>query len=203
MITSLRRQLGAWASLAAVALAATVAWRVEVESGDEAGRWWVTYTHWAMPTGCLLFVGWAAVVSASLARVSRVTLGLTLLAVMFVGLGVAEWGIRALYAPFLTGQSAAGWALVECIAAAGFLATVPLLVAIVARLARLPITWGRVALSEVLWLASPLLAVAAVSILYVPDPVGQPFGLDFAHAIKTGFIVPPLVVSLGILFIFR
>jgi hypothetical protein len=203
MIWSFRRQLGAWISLAVVALAAAAAWRVEIEYGDVAGQWWVTYTHWAVPGGCLLFVCWATVVPMSLARVSRVTLGLALVAVMFVGLGLADLSLRWLFEPLRTGQPPAGWDMAASAAGAAFLASVPLLVAVVARLARLPVSWRRLIAAEAIWLAAPVLAAAAVPLIMTPDPAEQLYGLDFAHAIKTGLIVPPLVISLGIVFIPR
>jgi len=203
MTASRRRQFGAWIGLVAVALVAGTAWRIEVERGDAADMWWISYFHWAVPVGCLLFVGWATAVSASLARVTRVTLALALVGVSFAGMGLAERSLRVLLAPFYVAQPLSGWDLAWYVAAAVFLAAVPLLVAMVARFARLRVTWGRLIVSEAIWLASPLAAMGVIAVFFPHGHAGHPYGPDFAHAIKTGFVVPPLVVSLGILFMPR
>lgn len=209
------------AALAALAIACGVGWRLELESRGWAGLSWTSYGHHAFPIGMAAFVVWALAVCRLVHRVSAARLA---------GLGAVLGGLAIagyLFVPALLRAVYGGWGggllSVE-------LASNPVLVRELPGFFAAPSSrpleilfsdiafwsvwlvptaaiWGALRLAGVrsrLW-SVPLSALVQfwawpVSIwaLAILDHKG---GADPAHALKSGFVIPWLVIAVGIPFL--
>ncbi len=177
-------------SLVALALFAGLAWRVELEHHGWAGLAWVNAPHRAVPLALALFLAWTYRVVDAPSRPHRLALTIALAVFAAVSVPLVQyslalafagpWGL--LHGPFtLLGWSALWWWLLTPTTVAGIL-----------RLGGVRTPMRRWALSQALFLAAPFLATAAITVW---PQHGQ---RDLIHTIKSGLIVPPLFVALGL-----
>jgi hypothetical protein len=178
-------------SLILVAILCGVFWRAELE-----WRWgwatleWAWQYYWAFLVGAVGFTSWAIVVAQPLRRLRfsfalmvmfALTLEVfwTLLQSLFIRwLGPPPDNIRQVFW-FTACLSPVLWA------------AVPLMFGWICRWHGIRIHFGLHLLSSILFVAS---WPAAVWLLDVVDHRG---GADLIHALKSGFVIPLLVVSLG------
>lgn len=189
------------ATLIALAALSGVAWRSELEwTSGWHGLVWLGYFHWAVPLAVAGFVAWAA----CFAPVRRRLLFTTTLAIYAVlGYFVAA---DALWFFFISGPSASiiagsvgggdfdlGVRILEFTRWAAVLAwpLVALGFCLICRAFGAPITFGCALLSGVFFTVSWPLAIFVRSFL---ESRGS---ADLIHALKSGFVVPFLVLSLG------
>jgi len=203
-----RRSVWAWVSLVAVALVCAGTWRVEIEYHGWTGLLWIEYFHWAVPFGVGLFIFWAVFFNNTLTRSLKVLFAYALGGVALVGILATDWSLTTLCEDgpraFIRYIMVPSWErTMDSSLAIVWLVSVPVLLASVAHFAGLRMTWRRLALSELIWLASPLFGMLVIVVFFLHGHAGQSYGPDFIHAVKTGFVIPPLVVALGILFLPR
>ena len=187
-----KRSSAGWLILCAIAGVAGVSWRQEIESHGWAGLGWVGYFHYAVPFSVFLFLVWATIVGrfqSVLRRVLFLASASVVAGVLGVLSGIALLGyfgggpnMSLLFSPF--------GSLVFVMYPG-----VPLCVCLLARLFGLRVSWVR-GLSSVgvFLLAFPL---GWLAVRFIEPALG-----DYSiHAIKTGYIVPALVIGLGIPFL--
>ncbi len=190
--------MSARATLLALSVLAGGLWRAEVELHGWAGLTWLGYFHLAIPISIGLFIAWAAWAAPSRTRRSRlgVVLGLCLLAppgylLTAVGLSVAfASGPSSMFMLSMSLSPAVRALLI------GVLLSIPLLcVLLIARLGGAAVSWRRVVAS--LALASLAWPAATVP-LRLLDHRG---GADLIHALKSGLVVPLVVIAFGLAFL--
>jgi len=177
--------------LIAVATVATAVWRAEVLAHPQGGWDFVAYTHLAVPLGIGLFIAWLAVVAPvpTLAR----RMGLVAVTVM----GAAIWYplLRfAMLAPY-------SWLMFD--------SSVTLRIKLYSVYVLMPLT--PVLFAWLLWCfgAKPKASQLVVSVLIYVAAVPTSAGLlrlfhyeierYLVDAVKTGLIIPFLIVGLGVL----
>lgn len=181
-----------------LAILAGVLWRAEVELHGWAGLAWLTYFHVAIPISVGLFIAWAAWAAPVSGWRRRAGVAAALCVVAPPGYLATS---TALSMAFASGPSAM-FLLMSLPPAAvvvpmilGLLAAPLLAVQLVARLSGAAVGWGRVAaalsLAAVAW-------PAAIVLLRLLDHRG---GADLLHALKSGLVVPPVVVAFGLAFL--
>ena len=203
-----RRSVWAWVSLVAVALVCAGAWRAEIEYHGWLGLTWIGYFHWAVPFGVGLFIFWVVFFNNTLTRSLKVIFAYALGGVGLVGVFAASWSLTILCdagpRTFMRYVMVPSWErTMDSTIAVVWLVSVPVLLASVAHFAGLRMTWRRLALSELIWLGAPLFGMLVIAVFFPHGHAGHPYDPDFIHAIKTGFVIPPLIVALGILFLPR
>ena len=186
-----RRSVNGWLSLAGMAIGAGLLWRLEIERHGWAGLTWISYDHWAVPIGVALFILWAVHFSgiAPVARRLKFVLVLSGSGVVLGTLaGAALWnyfvvGPMALFSTPLFGR------LVYVLYPG-----IPLVLWVIG--------WGfGMRISIVRGLASLFVFLSSYPIALLALRLIRPGEADAIHTIKTGYIVPLLVVGLGILFL--
>lgn len=176
-------------ALLAVALIAAAGWRAEVEWRGWAGLTWIGYFHWAIPFGALLFSGWLYRFAGARRPLALAALASGLAAAAFVGELDA---LRVVYSRWPGGE--ARWIAGSTQALAVFW-LYPTTLWIAGRRLGAPIS-GRGALAGLAAYAAAMpMAIVAL------DAVGHRGGADVLHAIKSGFVIPLLVGSLGLPFV--
>jgi len=208
MDTHRRRSVWAWVSLVAVALVCAGTWRAEIEYHGWGGLNWIGYWHWAVPFGVGLFIFWTVFFNNTLTRSLKVLFAYALGFVALVEILLTDWSLTILCdegpRTFFRYVMVPLWQrTMESAVAVMWLVSVPLWLASFAHFAGLRMTWRRLALSELLWLGAPLFGMGIIAVFFPHGHAGEQYGPDFIHAIKTGFVIPPLVVALGILFLPR
>ncbi len=194
-----------WLPTATVLLLAVlsgVGWRAELElrSGWH-GLVWLTYFHWAVPFSIAGFVAWAA----CFAPVRRRFFFTALLAAAAV-IGHFIAGL-ALWLFFISGPSAGIFAatlgagdfdrgihrleLLRCAATFAW-PLIPLAFCLLCRAFGAPISRGRAICSALLFTASWLFAVL------VRAGFESHGASDLIHTLKSGFVIPFLIASLGL-----
>jgi hypothetical protein len=196
-------------TLVALALAAGLAWRAELEMrGGWPGLTWIGYFHFAIPVFVGAFIFWSTVV-APVRR--RAWFGCVLAALACVGAG-ASWlaiYLRNIGGPngliFLInlgggpdGDFALGMRRFKMLfwLSYGVWPLIPLSFCVCCRHFGVAVTWRRAALSAALFVASWPLAVAVrwcVGLVVV-----VPGYHDLIHALKSGYVIPFLMLSLGL-----
>lgn len=177
-----------WVSLITIALLAAVGWRLEVEWHGWDGLGWIGYFHWAIPVGALLVSGW-------LHRFGEARRPM-MLAVAAFGLAAAVFlieinAVAVVYSRWPGGQTRFLTALGLML---GAFVAYPIGLWWIARGLGAPIRLRRCLLGLALYGAALPLTVALL------DLMSHRGGADMLHAIKTGFVIPWLVVSLGLPF---
>jgi len=175
-----------------IAFASAIVWRLEIESHGWGGLGWVWYFHRAVPLGVVMFVMWASIVGQFRSTLRRVLFALCMLVLalpMYVATELALLGYfgggpnpSLLFSPFAM--------LVFLVYPA-----IPILVWIMARAFQLRIPWVRALVSIGVFLGAYPVSWLAVRLL------NRGLGDYSIHAIKTGYIIPLLVIGLGILFL--
>jgi hypothetical protein len=188
-------------SLLVLAVAAGVAWRLELEiRGGWAALTWIGYTHWAVPAGVVAFVIW---VLAFTPTPQPKRFAAMLLTFGLVNCLVVEVAFRAIFGGFglmsIVGQSPLGdWLLLLLISpwgSAALWAGYPLIFGVICRWFAVPVRIWATLVSAVLFSASWPLAIFVRSFF---DERGD----DAIHALKSGHVIPFLVVSLGLPIVF-
>ncbi|MBL7220281.1 MAG: hypothetical protein ISS69_09220 [Phycisphaerae bacterium] len=179
-------------------IAAAILWRVELELHGWDGLIWIGYFHWAIPVGAVLFLGWLFSFSPIVGKIRRGAFVLTTAIVSIIWFQVVMF---ALYYHFNTGPSA----FVEVLSlgdktytlyANTIHAVVPATPLIFAGLL---CVFGLTPKAKDLTLGVLVYILAcpvSIVILAVLDHRG---GVDAIHTIKSGVIIPFLVIGLGIL----
>ena len=181
--------LGATLSLIAVALLAAVGWRGEVEHHGWGGLTWLTYFHWAIPLGAALFAGWLALFGGARRRLFLAAGALILAALAYWLLYGALMTIYSRWPP----PPAQVWFNVGL--ALTTLVGFPSGVWLLGRRCGAAIRLGPCLLALGCWLGAVPLAMLG---LEVTHHIG---GADFLHTIKSGFVIPPLLIALGLPFV--
>lgn len=204
------------AVLAVLAIASAVAWRVELEWQGWAGTAWTQREHHAFPLSMAAFVVWAVVTAWAVQRVPpwRVAiLGALLAAIAVAGwilipnallfafggfggglisMDIAATPQHAVEIPGFLGKSHAGEVLMRDLLfwAAWLVPTVALWGALRAGGVRSPFWTVPISALIQFW-AWPL----SIWLLALLDHKG---GADPEHALKTGFVIPWLVIAVGL-----
>ena len=186
-----------WTTLLAIALVSMVIWRAEVYAHGWEGLRWIEYFHWAVPIGVGMFTLWAIAVQLSLSVLRRLALAVALVIASGLCYRGTKVAFAALYA-FQTTLLLYPWQRALVVRSAHvWLLSAPVFFIGAAWAARVRPRWGRLAASYAIYLVS---APAAMGLLWVTKHRG---GADLIHTIKSGFVIPFLVVALGILFLPR
>jgi hypothetical protein len=189
-------------TLILLALSAGMAWRVELEfrSGWD-GLAWLDYFHWAPPVCVLAFVVWAVCV----APVRRPLMFASALSMFAVAAYIAvDFAFRIYFArgPYAMitvinlggGDFEAGLERMRILATAGPVcwALIPLAFCAICRGFGAAIKLRAALSSAVLFVIS--WPIATILITFSEHRASA----DFIHALKSGFVIPFLVVSLGL-----
>jgi len=185
-------------ALVLIALIDAGLWRLELAWRGWDGLGWIDWFHLALPAGIALFVGWVLRIT-SLAPRARLRLGV-MLAVTAAGLGaLASWSLRL---GFATGSRALPLATMSPVLAVALrmawvpvLLSAPIAMCAIARSTGLRVTLLRAAISVAVFCAALPLARALLVV------TGHRGGSDAVHALKSGFVIPWLVIGLGIPFL--
>lgn len=172
-----------WVSLAtlvAVGVTAGIAWRVELE---RRFRWdsllWISKFHWTVPVAMALFIVWAACFAPVR---NRVGFAGALMAFVFPGYLAATVALQAAFGRFGSGFVIA---LVLWLA-------IPSALCLLYRLFGVPITILKTLGATLLFAGSWPIAI------YVRRFFEDRGGSDTIHALKSGFVIPFLVIALGL-----
>ena len=168
-----------------LALFAWGAWRAEVACRLRRGLTGIEHFHWALPLGVGAFIAWAVGVNRTLPWDRRVWLGIFLALVSGLCLLLAGSTMANLYKGGTLFFDKSWVNRLKDVTALVWLVFVPAFYAGIAEITGPGITWRRLALSEVLF-------VGAVTPCFVTE--------DLVEAIRSGLVIPPVVVALGILF---
>lgn len=187
-------------TLLCLALFSGLAWRAELElRGGWAGLTWVRYFHWAVPCCVLAFLIWAVWV-ACVQWPSFFALALLVLST--AAYAVLDSAIRVVFfTRFLMGDSIVEahyqrvWMIV--LAAPWVWALLPLMFGALCRVFGVWVPIWAMLLSSVLFVLSWPLAI------FVREFFDHRGDADLIHALKSGFVVPFLVFSLGLPLLFR
>lgn len=203
-------------TLAAIAVGSGFAWRIELESQGWEGTRWVYRTHLAFPIAMAVFAAWSIAVAAFVHRVRgwRIALLVALFAVIAVA---AYFAIRGVLL-FAFGGWGGGLLSMELAAGPQHVADIP-------RFLTLPqanevlfrdlvfwcvwlvptlAMWGALRAAGVrspIWSVPVSAAVqfwawpVSIWLLAISDARG---GSDPAHALKSGLVIPFLVLAVGI-----
>jgi hypothetical protein len=186
-------------TLVIIGVVSAVAWRVEIEYHGWVGLQWLSYFHWAIPFGLILFVSWAVFLSGARFKYSRLLVIRTTLLAAVIGSMLVGGCLRFL---FVSGPSAfialgemshlSIWILrLLCVL---ILSSIPALIGLLARGLGSSVSSMCLAAATFLWLGAPVLGLLMLWMV----SGGQ---LDLIHTIKSGTVIPWLVISLGLLFL--
>ncbi|HSI11568.1 MAG TPA: hypothetical protein VK961_05965 [Chthoniobacter sp.] len=169
-------------TLVALGVAGGVAWRVELERrfGWDALAWTSGF-FWTVPVVVALFIAWAACFASVHNRAGFVG---ALMAFFLPGYLGANIALHAVFGRFASTFSFS-FALVIWL-------LIPLSFCLLCRLLGAPITAVKTICSTLLFVLSWPIST------FVRDFFEERGSDDFIHALKSGFIVPFLIVSLGL-----
>lgn len=162
-----------------------IAWRAELEwRGGWAGLTWITYFHWAIPVCGLAFVSWVVRVT----RVQRPSTLAVSLVVFFslsyvvfyqLNLHMSRWVVLPGLMQWMVWSIPVFWALL------------PLAFGLICRASGASVRISSMLASCVLFVLSWPLSIFVRSFF---EERGSP---DTVHALKSGFVIPFLIVVLG------
>ncbi|MFO1489641.1 MAG: hypothetical protein U1F77_17870 [Kiritimatiellia bacterium] len=186
------------ATLGAVALVAAAMWRIELEIHGWGGLDWIGYFHCAIPAGYVLFLGWVGRYAPVQSRPRKIWLLLAL------GITACAWFLVVNYAAyfrfvggpvFLMLMMHFGEENVMLIHRMSVLAIplTPFAFLLVLYCFGLRPGWRRITTSLFIYCLSFPVSIQML------DMIPPPGEADFLHAIKSGFVIPFLVVGLGVL----
>jgi hypothetical protein len=187
-------------SLVIFAIVSGIVWRVEVEMQGWEGLKWITYTHWAIPIGVILFAIWLGTFSAI--PVVKIRFWLASLFLVVAILLYFLLHISFSYF-FITGPSA--------FVSTASIGTIPffllrfsilfiypavlVLAWIAAKRCSLLLNWQYLALSAFFFIGAFPFAMLAIAMLE------RNIDASAIHAIKTGWVFPFMMIGLGIPFL--
>lgn len=186
------------ATLVIISLLAAIVWRVELELHGWAGLDWISYFHWAIPVGTVMFIGWLTFVVPIPSIIKRVAFMLTTAAAGVVWFLVVEF---ALYYHFNGGPSA--FVQLLSVGEVSYRIYMNLIYAVVPLtpllFAGLLLIFGvRTKSTRLLWAVLTYLMACPISI-GILSVLHHQGGADAIHTIKSGVIIPFLIMGLGIL----
>ncbi len=190
----------AYIYLSLVALAAGIIWRAELEWHGWHGLIWLSYFHYAIPINFILVLSWINLNIKGISPARRIWLNSSALIYTFF---VAVLVFSAIYYTMIPG--ARGFVLLMSIPrwAYSFFLVIPLLVVA-------GFSWGvywilllfkQKAQKIKVWISMALLLLAFPIASILLKLVQHRGGSNFIHAIKSGFVFPLLVFSIGVLVI--
>ena len=189
-----------------VALVSALLWRIEVEAHGWEGLIWIEYFHWAIPVGVLLFLGWVAM-HGPFIGLRRLSFPAVCLGVGAGWFALFEWacgwvygigldhGLRIFASPHAEQALEMlilihrAWTLLLPVV---FIGTPVVFAALLALHGWNP-GWRRVAVGMAVFALSVPASFVLLTITRHPNDE------LFLHAIKSGFIIPFLVVGLGLM----
>lgn len=178
-----------------IALLSGIAWRAELELRTGwASLQWIGQFHWAIPVGVLAFILWVL----SVTRVQRLWAFATVL--MFYSVGayvIMDCLLKTAFGRVIVLGDEGMDAIVRRIATEKLvcfllIALLPLSFALLCRLFGVRVRLLPVLASAILFMLSWPLATYAFFYL---ENHGDP---DFIHALKSGYVIPLLILSLGL-----
>lgn len=180
-------------ALVAIGLAAAALWRIEVEAHGWYGLIWISYFHWAIPAGVIMFAAWLSVFSAVHPTAKRIAFSIAFIvfaaAAYLLAHKLAVWHE---YPPFIWELERPIWTWVGYLAIFPYIPLVYILFLLLAKSFGASVPRRGVALGACLWLIAFPLSMALLAL------VKHKGDSDMLHAIKSGFVVPFLIVSLGL-----
>ncbi|UTW61427.1 hypothetical protein KFE98_15625 [bacterium SCSIO 12741] len=185
-------------SLILSGLLAGLIWRLEVEYHGWAGLKWISYFHYSIPAGILLFFVWSNA-QIQLTAKKRLFFNLSGLVFTVVVLGLLELSLRGAFisgpSAFIHHMTAPRWLLFA--SQYGILILLPLIPIGLFFMIRL---FGMRPPYRNLFFSLAGLVVSVPICVLLLDLVNHRGGADEIHALKSGFIVPFWFFFLGILF---
>ncbi|MCE5278651.1 MAG: hypothetical protein ABFD92_13410 [Planctomycetaceae bacterium] len=189
-----------WLSLVSVGLLAAAGWRIELDWHGWDGLIWLKYGHWAVPAGMVLLTIWVAIFCGADRIWKRV-----LLPISFAAYVYGSWVAFANSVDFHWSGPPQNFLMLlaygeEKLQRYHYLiyvvyAAIPLVGCALAGLWQ----WR---LRPLLWLISAAIFLAscpvAIALLWATDHIGGP---DEIHAIKSGFIIPMLMIGMALPFL--
>ena len=203
-----RRLLVSWVALVLVGLAAAGVWRAEVEYHGWEGLIWTSYFHWSLPVGVGMFIAWVLIVNRRLSAARIVLLGLGLFVVTVLFYGAVGQSFLILYPRFpmviFYYAEFTRWGFIlqqvldheasRMIVAGSWVPLAPLAYFGLGWLVGIRPGWHRFLVAESIFLAGVPCSIAVLIMT-------RPLEADLIHTIKTGIVIPFLVVGLGALFL--
>ena len=197
-----KHPLAAWISLFVVAVAGMLLWREELYRHGWDGLDWIGYFHWAIPEGVALFLVWLAIFCGITPPIRRV--GFVVTAAAFA-LGVYYAVDFAVFWYFGPPGPPLGFLLLMTEGETPIrlyhhvfylvVPAIPLFACLGAKVFGVRVTRAKWILSVALFLAAGPISIC---LLAATRHEGGPDGI---HTIKSGYIIPFLIVSLGIPFL--
>jgi|WetSurMetagenome_2_1015567.scaffolds.fasta_scaffold27182_4 hypothetical protein len=187
-----------FALLTVVGIIAAIFWRIEVELHGWDGLGWIGYFHWAIPIGIMLFLGWLFLFTAPLGKVKRNVL------VLITAIASVMWFLIVQFAlvyHFNQGPSA----FVQLLTAGEnayqiynnliymIIPLTPLFFAGLLWVFRLKPTISQLVLAVLIYVLAYPISVEILAMLHHKG------GADALHTIKSGIIIPFLIIGLGVL----
>jgi len=180
-------------SLILIGLIAGVLWRLEVEWHGWEGLVWTTYFHWAYPAGVLLFVAWLSAFCGVAGLKFRIAFILILFFYFAAVYPIVENSAKELFYRNIFMGSPSWWDRRFSI-----FIIFPLVFWIflcIARIFKAPMSLKGSILSFGLYLLSFPIAELLLALFHHRG------GADTLHAIKSGFVIPLMVLSFGFPFV--
>jgi hypothetical protein len=186
-------------SLGITALLVGLVWRLELEYHGWAGLTWLTYTHYAIPAGFLLFMVWANLCiqlpSKKRALLNALLIVYTLLAFYLL--------VHGSYYIFSSGPEGMMLCLTTPVWKArliiystfALIPGIPVGAYFLLRVFRLKVRIGYLVLSALAMLCAPVLSIPVLQLLHDKGSA------DFPHTVKSGVLIVFWVFSLGLLVI--
>lgn len=179
------------ASLLVVALGSGLLWRMELEwRWGWASLTWAWKFYWAFPIGIAGFVIWASSVAHARNRKAFASAVAGLLIIAMVSLWECLWFLDSGWRLPLAGMP--GMTIQAAALAMPLLWTLlPLAFGWVCRYYGVQVHFGLHVLSSILFVASWPIAIGLLQLVHHRG------GADLIHALKSGFVIPLLIISLG------
>ncbi|PCJ63926.1 MAG: hypothetical protein COA58_14950 [Bacteroidetes bacterium] len=182
-----------YSKLIALALVCGLLWRIELEYHGWAALGWISYFHNAIPVGFVLFMVWAnSVVKLPIKK--RLLLNIVSILFAISVFYAVNYSLHTMYVINLAIFDASDLEIFIHVTSIFFI--VPLVILCAFLLLR--IFGFRVHWKHLLWSLLFILVSIPVSI-FLLDLVNHKGSSNFIHTIKSGFIIPWIVLSLGVL----
>jgi hypothetical protein len=177
-----------------------IIWRIEVEMQGWSGLKWISYFHWAVPIGVILFAVWLAIFSTIPVLKTRLWLacGFLVAAIPLYFILSISFSYFFLSGPTAFTTMANLGTVVFSLLRLSILFVYPAILVlawVAAKRCGLRLNWRIYGLSAIVFLGAFPLAILGITI------VEKNINADAIHAIKTGWIFPFMTIGLGIPFL--
>lgn len=187
-------------TLALTAILIGVIWRLEIEYYGWEGLIWVTYFHYAVPLGLLIFIIWA---NLNLTLTINKRIWLNVIGLIF---GVVSFYFieSSLSLTFVGGPSALflmslpTWKLYTLVFA--HLVLIPFLAIgsfILLKLFKQPVSWLKLAIAIV------VMVIAVPCSIWILELMEHKGSHDIIHTLKSGMVIPFIVFAVGLVFMMK